>query len=344
MKGCIFVIILCYFESEFRCKDEIIMKKVVITGATGFVGAGLARRLLQDGHQVHLLLRPGYNPWRIQAIRQQVQLHQVELADADAVAQSVGQIRPDWIFHLAVYGAYAQQTDLMRMIQTNITATATLLHACLKTGFEAFVNTGSSSEYGFKDHAPPETERVDPNSAYAVTKVSATLLCRYFAHTHKLNIPTLRLYSVYGPYEEPTRLIPTTIVRGLRGELPPLVNPGIARDYVYAEDVYNAYLLAASTSTEDPGAIYNVGTGVQTTLQEVVEIARRTLDIPAAPQWGSMPDRAWDTSVWVADSRKIRHELGWRPKHTFEQGFRLTVDWLRSDAEMRKQYEAMIGL
>jgi nucleoside-diphosphate-sugar epimerase len=315
------------------------MKRVLISGATGFVGANLARRLVGDGHEVHLLVRHGYSPWRIEAIRDYVHLHETNLGDEGALTKVVANIRPDWVFHLAAYGAYSYQTDLRLMVQTNITGTMNLVSACLETGFEAFVNTGSSSEYGFKDHAPSETECLEPNSYYAVTKASATLFCRYTAASRGVHLPTLRLYSVYGPYEEPTRLMPTLIAKGLNGELPPLVNRDIARDYVYVDDVIEAYLLAATRHVQEPGAVYNVGTGVQTTQGDVVKVARWVLEIGVEPQWGSMPNRLWDTNVWISDNRKIRARLGWRPKHSFEQGFRLMVDWLRDNPALWPLYQ-----
>jgi nucleoside-diphosphate-sugar epimerase len=209
----------------------------------------------------------------------------------------------------------------MRILQSNIIGTATLLQACLKTGFEAFVNTGSSSEYGFKDHPPGEKEWLEPNSYYAVAKASATLFCRYTAQSLGLRIPTLRLYSVYGPYEEPSRLMPTLIVKGLENRLPPLVAPHIARDYVYVDDVVRAYLLAATEEEQELGAVYNVGTGVQTSLREVVDIACCTLGIAEEPKWGSMDNRIWDTATWVSDNRLVRQ--GWHPEYIrqdFENG------------------------
>ena len=102
------------------------MKRVIITGATGFVGANLARRLLHDQHQVHLLVRPGYTRWRIEAIRNDVRFHEADLRDEEAVANVVANIRPDWVFHLAAYGAYSWQTDLRRMVQTNVFQTIDL--------------------------------------------------------------------------------------------------------------------------------------------------------------------------------------------------------------------------
>ena len=305
------------------------MKRVLITGATGFVGANLARRLLKEGHEIHLLIRPAHKPWRMEEIRKDAHWHEVELTDAAAVARVVGKIRPDWVFHLAAYGAYSSQRDLETMVQTNILGTVHLLEACLRTGFESFVNTGSSSEYGVKDHAPSETEIVEPNSHYAVTKASATLFCRYTARHHEAPVSTLRLYSVFGPYEEQTRLIPTLIRRGLKGELPPLVDPDGAHDFVFIDDVLDAYLLATTVAHQELGAVYNIGTGTQTTMREVVEIAQRVLEIPAEPVWGSMPNRSWDTAVWLANSQKAWTALHWKPRTSFENGFRRTVEWFR---------------
>ena len=315
------------------------MKCVLITGATGFVGANLTRRLLQDGHEVHLLVRQGYRAWRIEAICTEVQLHEVDFTDEEVLTHVVGNIRPDWIFHLAAHGAYPSQTDLQQMVQTNIMGTINLVEACLRTGFEAFVNTGSSSEYGFKDYAPSETEWLEPNSHYAVTKASATLYCCYTAQSRGVHIPTLRLYSVYGPYEEPTRLMPTLIIRGLKGELPPLVNPDVAHDYVYVEDVIEAYLLSATQPNQKLGAVYNVGTGVQTSLHQAVDIARRVMNIRVEPVWETMSNRKWDINVWVADNQKIRAELGWQPRHTFEQGFRLMLNWFHANPSMSNFYQ-----
>ncbi len=326
------------------------MKRALLTGATGFVGANLARRLIHDGHEVHLLVRPNHASWRIDAIRDHLRLHTADLEDRDATVRAVRHIRPEWIFHLAAHGAYADQSDTVRIVQTNILGTVHLVEACLETGFEAFVNTGSSSEYGTQDHPPAETERVEPNSAYAVAKASATLYCQHIARSRGVHLPTLRLYSVYGPYEEPTRLLPTLALAALDGRLPPLVNPDIARDFVDVDDVIQAFLLAVhppdptaaagdpGTIHEHPGAIYNVGTGDQTTLREAVEMVRRTQAIVAEPQWGSMPDRQWDTNVWVADPSKISNVLGWRAEISFEQGFQRLIHWLEQHPALLHHY------
>jgi dolichol-phosphate mannosyltransferase len=303
-------------------------KRVIVTGGAGFVGANLSRRLLEDGHEVHLPLRPASRRWRIEPILPDLQVHEVDLADREALARLVGSVRPDWVFHLAAHGAYPFQTDLRQMVETNIVGTINLMDAALECGFEAFVHTGSSSEYGFKDHAPSETERLDPNSHYAVTKASSTHFCRHTARARDVYVPTLRLYSAYGPWEEPTRLLPTLIVRARDGGLPPLADPGVARDFVHVDDVVEACCLAATPRGEEKGPVYNVGTGVLTTLREAVDEARKAMGVTEEPRWATMPSRRWDTGVWVSDPRKIRAELGWQPRYSFPEGFRHFARWL----------------
>ena len=223
-------------------------KRVLLTGGSGFVGANLARRLLEEGHELHLLLRPGYLPWRIEGVLEHSGSSEVDMMDGERLGRLVERLRPEWVFHLATHGAYSEQTDPDRIVETNVLCTIKLLEACTRVGFEAFVNAGTSSEYGLKRRPPPESERLEPNSVYAITKAAATHFCRYMGHRSGLHVPTLRLYSVFGPYEEPTRLVPQILVRGLEGTLPPLAAPETARDFVYVDDVVDAFLAAREPS------------------------------------------------------------------------------------------------
>jgi dolichol-phosphate mannosyltransferase len=314
------------------------VRRALVTGAAGFVGANLARRLLEDGHDVHLLVRPGSPRWRLAEIEPDAELHEADLEDVTGVAAVVRAARPEWVFHLAARGAYSWQTDTSEILAANVLGTSNLLEACAQAGFDAFVNTGSSSEYGFTDHAPAEDERLDPNSVYAVGKAAATQLCGLLARRDGLRVTTLRLYSVYGPYEEPNRFVPALVLAGLEGRLPPLVSPAVARDFVYVDDVTSAYVLAAGGNVVEPGAVYNVGTGTQVTIGEAVAIARELFGIREEPEWGSMADRAWDTDTWVADSRKIREELGWSPAHSFASGLAELAEWFRASPDVAARY------
>ena len=288
------------------------MKRAIVTGASGFVGANLARRLLTDGHEIHLLLRKSAQSWRLQEIAADMRLHEVELQDRDGVRRIVSEIKPDWVFHLAAYGAYPTQTVIDRMAGTNLIGSATLLDVCAETGIDAFVQTGSSSEYGYKDHPAAEHETLEPNSPYAVTKAAATHYCQLIARQRNMHAVTVRLYSIYGPYEEPTRLIPTLIVQGFEGKLPPLVSPRTARDFVYVDDAVEAILQVASEPALPRGSIYNVCTGQQSSLEFVVSVARHLLGITAEPVWSSMLGRSWDTDVWVGSPIALERDTGWR--------------------------------
>ncbi len=312
--------------------------RTLVTGGTGFVGANLVRRLLQDGHDVTLIVRDGFNPWRIEGIQTDIELVHADLADRSAVERAFRSTRPEWVFHLAVHGAYPTQTDPTQVLTTNVLGTSHLVGAAVQTDCQAFVNAGSSSEYGLKDHAPVESEYIEPNSTYAVAKAAATMLCRQVARATGLHVPTLRLYSAYGPYEEPTRLVPALILRGLDGTFPPLANPKIARDYVHVDDVCTAFIRAATIPGQEPGAVYNIGSGIQTSLADIVGIVATLFDISDRPSWGSMGDRAWDTDTWVSNCSAAKEALGWDARISLSDGLADTADWFRANPELCTMY------
>lgn len=319
------------------------MKRALVTGGSGFVGANLVRRLLREGHEVHLILRDGHQPWRLAGIMSDVRAIGCDLTDADSVRDAVAAAKPDWVFHLAAYGAYPTQTGFARMVAVNVLGGANLMQCCAEAGVEFFANAGSSSEYGYKTAAARESDRIEPNSHYAITKAAATHYGQLVARGAGLHCVTFRLYSIYGPYEEPTRLIPTLLVHGLRGGLPPLVAPDTARDFVHVDDAVEAFVRAAREGAGAPGAVYNVASGTQTTLAEVVEHARRLLRISAEPAWGTLGRREWDTSVWRGDPSALHGAIGWRAEVDLARGLQSTLDWLRSAPDMLRFYESRIG-
>jgi nucleoside-diphosphate-sugar epimerase len=311
-------------------------RRVIVTGGTGFVGATLVRALLAEGMTVSVLSRPGSDRWRLHDVLDAVHLVEVDVRDAVGLARAMQDAKPEWAFHLASHGNSSWQTDAREIFDVVAGGLVNVIAACAQAGCSVLVNAGSSSEYGLKDHPPAESECPEPNSHYAIAKVAATLLGRYESARLPLRIVTLRLYSVYGPWEDPRRLMPALIVRGLQGEWPPLADPETARDYVFAGDVADAFLRAAAGAPA--GSVYNVGTGVQTSLREAVDVVARLLSITARPAWGTMANRGWDTATWVADARAVATDLNWRPSHTFEQGCRLTIEWLRSHPELIPRY------
>jgi nucleoside-diphosphate-sugar epimerase len=271
------------------------------------------RWLLGEGRDVVALVRPGGDPWRLEGLG-------VDVVEADVRDGVPGDF--DLVYHLAAHGAYSWQEDEATIRETNVGGTENALAAGRRV-----VVAGSSSEYGRKPHAPAEDEPLEPNSPYAAAKAEATALAL------ARGAVVLRVYSAYGPWEEPNRLIPTLLARGLAGELPPLVSPSVARDFVHVDDVCTAFALAARAQ---PGRVYNVGSGRQTTVEEVVWVTRGLLDLEAEPEWGSMPDRRWDTETWVANPQRIRKELGWEARVALEEGLARTLEWLRSEAPVER--------
>ena len=313
--------------------------RALVTGAGGFVGANLVRTLRDAGHDVTAWVRPDGDEWRLEGLSGDVNVVPVDLLDGDAISRAVDATKPEWIFHLAAHGAYSWQRDSERIMQTNLVSTVRLLAACERHGFDAFIHAGSSSEYGFQDHAPREHELVEPNSDYAVMKASATLHGRFVAQRDDFHVVTLRLYSVYGPWEQPGRLMPTLVARGLGGELPPLVAPETPRDFISARDTDRAFIAAAEKTDLPRGTVLNIGSGKQTTLREVVEIARAELGIEAEPVWGTEPQRAWDAAVWVSDPSSAAELLGWRAEDDLATGFHALASWLREREDLWSRFE-----
>jgi nucleoside-diphosphate-sugar epimerase len=311
--------------------------KALVTGGAGFVGANLSRSLLTGGHDVTVAVRPDGDRWRLADIADEISVLPIDLEDAASLQETVVSERPDVIFHLAAHGAYSWQQDLSKMLAVNMRATQALLDAAV-TLDARLIHAGSSSEYGYKDHPPQETEITRPNSHYAVTKLGATNLCQLAADRHGICAVTLRLYSIYGPWEEPGRLMPTLVKAAQAGDWPPLVDPSIARDFVWIEDACEAFIRAATAELTEPGAVFNIASGVQTTLADLVEVAADVFMVNAPPEWGTMPQRRWDTSVWVGAPEGARRDLGWSVDTALRVGLVRFGEWLEQHPEAAARY------
>lgn len=308
-------------------------KNILITGATGFIGACLARRLIKSQTNIHIILRPNSNTWRIKNILNKLNLHYVDLIDTRKVEKIVKKIKPQIIYHLAAYGAYPFQKDAKNILMADIFGTLNLINACIKVGFKIFINTGSSSEYGNKTQSMSEEDLLEPNSYYAVAKAAQTLLCQYLSHENKLPIITLRPFSVYGPYEESSRLVPTLINNCLKNKDLSLASPQTARDFIFIEDMINAYLKVACYPNLS-GHIFNIGTGQQSTLQEIVSLVIKLTKAKVKQNWGTMPGRSFDTNIWLADISKAKKLFKWQPRYNLEEGLKKTIIWFKKNKHL----------
>lgn len=308
-------------------------KNILITGASGFVGANLARRLVKSRDKIHIIIRKNSNLWRLKDILPKLKIHYADLLDIKKVEAVVKKIKPEVIYHLATFSNYLAESK--ELLKTDIFGVLNLLNACQKTGFEIFINTGSSSEYGAKTKPTKESDILEPNSYYAAAKSCQTLLCQHLAWDKKLPIITLRLFSVYGPYEMP-RLIPTLIKNCLNNRDLNLASPRTNRDFVFVEDAVSAYLKAAQ-KPKLAGQIFNIGSGEQSTLKNVVENIVKLTNSKAKQNWNVYPSRDFDTNIWVADISKAKKLLNWRPRHNLEQGLKKTINWFKKNQYLYEQ-------
>lgn len=308
------------------------MMKILVTGATGFVGSCLARRLAELKFDVHIFTRSNSDKWRIAGMSGQVHSHQVDLRSADMVEQAVGQIRPKVICHLAAYGGFSFQKDTSAILECNLMGTVNLVRACEKIQFDCFINTGSSSEYGIKKGPMNEDDILLPVGDYGVSKAAATIFCRSRALEKGLPISTLRLFSPYGPWDDSKRFIPYVIKSLLRRESPQLSTPKSVRDFIYIDDVLDVFLKVIKAPLA-PGAVLNVGTGAQRSLGDVASIISENIGRGVKPAWGKAISRP-EPDFWLADTGKAAKELGWRPSISLRAGLGKTIEWFRDHLEL----------
>ncbi len=303
--------------------------RILVTGATGFIGACLARRMVHDGHEVHIFSREHSYTWRIADLMTDIRDHRADLRDASAIDAAVLRIKPEAIFHLATYGGFASQQDGVEIFHANCIGTMNLVKACENIDFCCFVNTGSSSEYGIKERPMREDDLLEPVGDYGVTKAAATLFCRSEAVLKGLPLVTFRVFSPYGPWDDPKRMIPYVISSILLNKPPALAKPDSVRDYIYIDDVVDAYAGILKTQVQ-PGEIYNIGSGRQSTIGEVVRLICDILP-GVDPQWGTAQLQRPEPKTWVADVAKITSATDWRPETRLADGLAKTIDWMRDN-------------
>ncbi|OGE77639.1 hypothetical protein A3J19_04990 [Candidatus Daviesbacteria bacterium RIFCSPLOWO2_02_FULL_41_8] len=285
-------------------------EKCLITGSCGFIGSHLIQRLTERG------CKP-------------VPLAREALSSMDVLKKTLREERPEIIFHLAAYGNHYQQTDVGEIFRANLVGTFNLLEAAMETGFRAFVNTGSSSEYGKQMRPMAEDMLPETDTFYGATKVGATFLVRAFARQLGLPIVTVRPFSVYGPREAANRFIPTAIRCALSGEELTLA-PGV-HDWIFVDDFVDGMILVSESAASLSGEVVNIGSGVQYTNEEVVraieQATGKVLNIKTTDRL-----RVYDTeTMWVADN-KVLCGLGWQPRYDLLEGIKKTVDAIRADS------------
>jgi len=319
------------WTDEQRKEAMSLKGPILVIGASGFIGAKLFFSLIKLRNDVYAASRSIKASWRLLKLPSQAMPQNfvnLDVTDPKSINEVFQRIKPRTIFNLSAYGAYERQNDAGHIHEVNYTGTLNLIKALQDLGCDAFVQAGSSSEYGLNCSGPSETDPLNPNSDYSVSKGAASLLISYYGKAKGLPCANLRLYSIYGPYEERDRLIPRLVNLGLSGQFPPLVDPNTSRDFVYIDDCTNAFVKAALTvCISEPGLSLNIGTGVKTTLSQVAQTAKEVFKIKSEPQFGSMQNRKWDLSNWFANPKAANEKMKWKASTSFLRGLTLTKEW-----------------
>jgi UDP-glucose 4-epimerase len=283
--------------------------RVLVTGASGFIGTHLVSRLAELGAEVHSVSRVRTGPgW-----------HRADLRTAEGTAKVVAEVLPDVVFHLAgeVTGARDPQV-VLPVLEGNLVSTVNLLAALTSRPEARVVIAGSMEE--------PRPDEPVPSSPYAVAKWAAEGYARLFHHLWRTHVCHLRIAMVYGPGTQDTnRLLPYVTRALLRGERPLLTNGSRELDWIYVDDVVEAFL-AAAASDQTARQTFDIGSGTGTSIKDTVEMVERLLDRPGGARFGALPDRPLD-SARIADPGPARELLGWRPATDLADGLRRTVGW-----------------
>lgn len=301
---------------------------ILILGASGFVGANILRNILKHRDDV-LGIATRLPAWRLDGLRSAnvratdllVQVNQTALLD---------ELQPRTIFDCVAYGAYSFETDSGLIYETNFNRVTQLLKLLRDRKIACYVHAGSSSEYGDNAAGPSEEAPTACNSDYAVSKVATANLLHYYGKRLGVPVANLRLYSAYGPMEDSSRLIPNTIINALEGRLPEFVHPDISRDFIYIDDVCEAFFdTALNLSATNYGESFNIGSGRKTTIGEVATLSRELFAIAQEPVF-TMPNRRWDVTEWYANPQKARQALGWSARTELRDGLERTAEWVKS--------------
>ena len=322
------------------------MKTIFITGGAGFIGSALVRYLIQhtDYRVVNIdKLTYAGNLESLASVSSHLHyvFEQTDIVDQKAIEGLFVKYQPQAILHLAAESHVDRSIDgPATFVQTNVVGTMSLLEAARhyqkKFPEFRFIHVSTDEVYGSLGETGyfTETTAYDPRSPYSASKAASDHLVKAWFHTYDLPVVVTNCSNNYGPYQFPEKLIPTVILKSLRGEAIPVYGDGGAiRDWLYVDDHVRAIMAALEKG--QPGETYNIGTNAEKTTVQMVEAITALLD-ELVPQSLYKPhkrlmqfvkDRPGHDRRYAIDASKIKQELGWLPQESFESGMRKTVQW-----------------
>jgi dTDP-glucose 4,6-dehydratase len=342
--------------------------RVLVTGGAGFIGSAVIRWLLDHSNaRVFNLDKLGYaSDLTSIGSHPRHELLRVDLVDADATAEAVRTADPDLVMHLAAESHVDRSIDgPAAFVESNVTGTFNLLQA-VRSHWETlpaerrehvrFHHISTDEVFGSLGPVGrfSETTPYDPRSPYSATKAASDHLVRAWHHTFGLPVVLTNCSNNYGPWQFPEKLIPVVILKALAGEPIPLYGDGAnVRDWLYVEDHVEALLLAATRGRVGEsycvGGAGDHGSASERSNRDVVETICALLDqlrpqgAPHARLITRVSDRPGHDRRYAIDSTRITTELGWTPRHSFEQGLEATVRWYLEHLDWCKTVKERAG-
>src|SRR6266581_5140710 len=318
-------------------------KRVLVTGASGFIGSHVVERLVQLGAQVRAFVHyNSRNDWGLLELLQKETLEHVEvfpgdLTDAALVYKAVAGCQV--VFHLGALIAipYSYQAP-QQFIDTNVKGTLNILQACLGQHVDKVVHTSTSETYGSALYTPiDEAHPLHAQSPYAASKIAADKLAESFYCSFDLPVATIRPFNTYGPCQSARAVIPTIISQALSENIIKLGSLTPVRDLTFIEDTVEGFLRVAE-SGKSIGNVFNVGTGYGVTISELVEIILKLIgvDRPVVADTKRFRPVNSEVDVLICDNTKAREILQWRPQYTLEQGLKRTIEYIHNNLRRYK--------
>jgi dolichol-phosphate mannosyltransferase len=303
-------------------------QRLLITGAAGFVGSAVVRIAVSRGLHTTAAVSPASRLDRLAPLGAACTVVRADVTDGESMAALVASARPDVCIHLAAAGAVTRSEDLATLLQANAVAPGALARLLAAGGCRRLVTAGSSSEYGSVCGPMDESVVCEPDDAYGVSKLAGGLLARCVGRELGLETAHLRLFSVYGPGEDPRRLVPSVIRGLLAGQPVPLTSGRQVRDFVYVDDAADA-LLAAALAPQINGLTANIGSGVETTVRD---LCLKIADVTGGHhllRFGAHPYRDGERFAWRAATDRAQRELGWSACTPLAEGLARTIELQR---------------
>jgi NAD dependent epimerase/dehydratase len=313
-------------------------KKVLVTGAGGFIGSHLTERLVELGATTRAFVRyssTGSWGWLDQSpLKDHIDVVLGDIRDQDTVSQAATDT--DYVFHLAALIAipYSYHAPLS-YVRTNVEGTLNVLQAVQRSGSGVVIHTSTSEVYGTARTVPiDENHPLQGQSPYSATKIGADKIAESFHLSFGLPVVTVRPFNTFGPRQSARAVIPTIVTQALKGSEIRLGNLEPTRDLSYVADTVEGFIKAAETP-EAIGQVINLGTGREISIGDLAALILKQLgrDLPIASDDVRMRPENSEVERLCADNRKGQSILGWAPKYSLQEGLNLTIEWLRENSE-----------